>query len=54
MFKMKMILLIKKMCIRDRVKVLHSTDKWFGVTYKADKEEVVKEIKRLIDSGVYK
>ena len=36
------------------VKVLHSTDRWFGVTYKADKEEVVKEIKRLIDSGVYK
>lgn len=35
------------------VRVLQSTDKWFGVTYKADKEKVVEEIQRLIHNGVY-
>lgn len=38
---------------RIQVKVLQSTDRWFGVTYKEDKEDVVKEIKKLIESGSY-
>ena len=36
------------------VKVLESHDKWFGVTYKEDKEIVVESFKRLIQNGVYK
>ncbi len=36
------------------VKVLETRDKWFGVTYKEDKESVVASFKRLIDSGVYR
>ena len=35
------------------VKVLQSHDKWFGVTYKEDKESVVASIIALIDEGVY-
>lgn len=35
------------------VKVLKSNDKWFGVTYKADKENVVAEVRKLIDAGLY-
>lgn len=35
------------------VKVLKSTDKWFGVTYKEDKELVVNEVKTLIAAGLY-
>ena len=35
------------------VKVLETHDKWFGVTYKEDKPEVVKSIKKLIEEGVY-
>lgn len=35
------------------VKVLESKDKWFGVTYKEDKEDVVSSIRGLIDAGVY-
>lgn len=37
-----------------RVKVLETRDKWFGVTYKEDKEAVVAAIRRLIADGVYK
>ena len=36
-----------------KVNVLESSDKWLGVTYKEDKDYVVKEIKKLIDKGVY-
>jgi len=36
-----------------RVKVLNSPDKWYGVTYKEDKEMVVKAISRLKESGLY-
>ena len=36
-----------------KVKVLESTDKWLGVTYKEDKEFVVSNIKELIEKGVY-
>lgn len=35
------------------VKVLRSHDKWFGVTYKEDKEAVVASVRALVDGGVY-
>lgn len=36
-----------------KVKVLESTDKWLGVTYKEDKEFVVLELNKLIEKGEY-
>lgn len=36
-----------------RVRVLNTPDKWFGVTYKEDKEAVVAAIRKLIEDGVY-
>ncbi len=36
------------------VQILNTPDKWFGVTYKEDKEAVVKAIRGLVDAGVYK
>ena len=33
--------------------VLENTDKWYGVTYKEDKAEVVAAFKQLIADGVY-
>ncbi|MDD2979717.1 MAG: sugar phosphate nucleotidyltransferase [Hespellia sp.] len=38
---------------RAEVKVLHSDDVWFGVTYKEDKESVVDSVGKLVDAGVY-
>ncbi len=35
------------------VKMLESKDKWFGITYKEDKEMVVKAIQQLKNEGVY-
>lgn len=35
------------------VKVLETQDKWFGVTYKEDKESVVAAFRKLIADGVY-
>ena len=35
------------------VKVLHTPDRWFGVTYKQDKEIAQKSIRHLIEQGVY-
>lgn len=35
------------------VKVLDSTDKWYGVTYKEDKQSVVNAFKELKKSGAY-
>ena len=35
------------------VHILHSSAKWFGVTYKEDKSYVMEEIKRLIKDGNY-
>ena len=35
------------------VHILHSSAKWFGVTYKKDKPHVIEEIKNLIARGVY-
>jgi NDP-sugar pyrophosphorylase family protein len=36
------------------VKILPTEDRWFGVTYKEDKETVVDAFKELIANGVYK
>lgn len=36
------------------VKLLESSDKWFGVTYAEDKAYVIESFKKLIDEGVYK
>ena len=36
-----------------RVTVLETRDKWFGVTYKEDKDTVVASIRKLIADGVY-
>lgn len=38
---------------RARVKVLHSKASWFGVTYKEDKADVIKNIQDLIALGKY-
>ena len=35
------------------VKVLKTEDKWFGVTYKEDKDFVIESFKKLIADGVY-
>ncbi|GLB24444.1 nucleotidyltransferase [Lacrimispora xylanolytica] len=37
-----------------KVRVLETKDRWFGVTYKEDKEAVAASIKALISEGVYK
>ena len=36
-----------------KVRMLSSTDKWFGVTYKEDKPDVVARIQEMKDAGVY-
>lgn len=36
-----------------QVKVLTTEDKWFGVTYKEDKEKVIQAIRDLKEKGVY-
>ena len=36
-----------------QVKVLETKDRWFGVTYKEDKQVVVDSFRRLIEEGVY-
>lgn len=36
-----------------RVKVLKTDAVWQGITYREDKDKVVREIKALVDSGVY-
>ena len=38
---------------RANVKVLETQDRWFGVTYKEDKEIVQKAFAELIQNGVY-
>ncbi len=39
---------------RASVRVLRSHDRWFGVTYKEDKEAVAAAIRKLVADGVYK
>lgn len=36
------------------MKVLETKDKWFGVTYKENKESLVQSFKKLIVDGVYR
>lgn len=36
-----------------KVKVLKTSDRWFGVTYKEDQPDVVKSINTLIENGAY-
>ncbi len=36
-----------------KIKVLKTSDRWFGVTYKEDKASVVESVRNLIDSGAY-
>ena len=36
-----------------RVKVLRSSDPWFGITYKEDKTMVVESIRALVRNGIY-
>jgi len=36
-----------------KVKVLHTNDKWFGVTYRRDAATAARCIRRLIDQGLY-
>jgi hypothetical protein len=36
-----------------RVSVLHTDEKWFGVTYPADRPVMQNAIQRLVDQGVY-
>jgi UTP-glucose-1-phosphate uridylyltransferase len=35
------------------VKVLHSSARWFGVTYREDRELAVSKIKQLVEEGIY-
>jgi hypothetical protein len=35
------------------VQMLHSADKWYGVTYKEDKPEVVAAVARMTEQGIY-
>ena len=35
------------------VKVLPSRDKWYGVTYRADKEQVMGALQSMKDKGLY-
>lgn len=38
---------------RARVRVLKAGGRWFGVTYREDRAQVVEEIRRLVESGAY-
>ena len=35
------------------VSVLHSADRWFGMTYHEDRQTVAQELQRLHDTGIY-
>lgn len=37
----------------ERVKVLTTQEKWYGVTYREDKESVVSAVKKLFEEGIY-
>lgn len=39
---------------RATVKVLPCADKWFGVTYKEDRESVIASIRALVENGMYR
>ena len=43
-------------CLRKNIKtidIINTTSTWYGMTYKEDKDEVVKALKELTDEGVY-
>ena len=42
-----------EMRIKAEVKVLKSADRWYGVTYKEDKETVVNAIRSMKEEGIY-
>lgn len=46
---------VKQMIAENRatVEVLHSPDRWYGVTYAADKPEVIRAIREMTDAGKY-
>lgn len=46
---------VKQMIAENRatVEVLHSPDRWYGVTYAADKPEVTRAIREMTDAGKY-
>ncbi len=48
-------LMVNKLIVEgtSTVKVLDTTSKWFGVTYAADRDDVVARIQKLVDEGVY-
>jgi choline kinase len=34
-------------------KLLHTNEKWFGVTYREDREMVINSLKKLVEQGIY-
>lgn len=36
-----------------RVKVLHTAEKWFGVTYREDRKMVMNSLRKLVTQGIY-
>ncbi len=48
-------LMVNKLIVENtaRVKVLDTASKWFGVTYAADRPDVVAKIQALVDAGEY-
>jgi hypothetical protein len=36
-----------------RVKVLPTMEKWFGVTYREDRDMVMNSLKKLVEQGIY-
>ncbi len=48
-------LMVNKLIIEktSTVQILDTTSKWFGVTYSADRQDVVDKIQCLVDEGVY-
>ena len=35
------------------VQVLRTPDRWYGMTYREDREQVIAAIRTLVDEGVY-
>ena len=38
---------------KTQITVLPTHDKWFGITYAADKPKVIEEFQKLVDAGIY-
>ena len=36
-----------------RLRVINAKEKWYGITYKNDKSEVVLALENMVDEGVY-